>query len=117
MQARRIDTIASQIDVAPTILGLLNISYRSRFFGQDILLDGPAHQRALIANYQTVGYYESGRIVELKPNSRVRVVDATTGLQAPMDALSQHLVEEAISYYQLSSEAYRLGDLKRSVKH
>lgn len=117
VQARRIDTIASQIDVAPTILGLLNISYRSRFFGQDILLDGPAHQRALIANYQTVGYYESGRIVELKPNSRVRVVDAITGLQAPMDALSQHLVEEAISYYQLSSEAYRLGDLKRSVKH
>ena len=117
VQARRIDTISSQIDVAPTILGLLNISYRSRFFGQDILLDGPAHQRALIANYQTVGYYESGRIVELKPNSRVRVVDATTGLQAPMDALSQHLVEEAISYYQLSSEAYRLGDLKRSVKH
>ena len=117
MQARRIDTIASQIDVAPTILGLLNISYRSRFFGQDILLDGPAHQRALIANYQTVGYYESGRIVELKPNSRVRVAYADSGREAPMDELSERLIEEAISYYQLASEAYRLGDLKRSVNH
>ena len=114
---RRVDTIASQIDVAPTILGLLNISYRSRFFGQDILLDGPTHQRALMANYQTVGYYGSGRIVELKPNSRVRVVDAASGQPAPMDALSEHLIDAAISYYQLASEAYRVGDLKRSVKH
>lgn len=54
----------------------------SRFFGHDILLDGPGHERALMANYQTVGYYERGRVVELKPNSRVRVVDAVTGLEA-----------------------------------
>jgi len=117
VQPRRIDTIASQIDVPPTILGLLNVSYRSRFFGQDILLEGPSHERALMANYQTVGYYESGRIVELKPNSRVRVVYADTGREAPMDEISEHLIEEAISYYQLASEAYRLGDLKRSKKH
>ena len=117
VQPQRVDTIASQIDVPPTILGLLNISYRSRFFGQDILLDGPAHQRALMANYQTVGYYKSGRIVELRPNSRVRVVEAGTGKQAPMDELSAHLIDEAISYYQLASEAYRRGDLKRSMKY
>lgn len=34
-----------------------------------------------------------------------------------MDELSLRLIDEAISYYQLASEAYRLGDLKRSVKH
>lgn len=107
-----VDTVASQIDVAPTVLGLLNFSYRSRFFGHDILRDGPGHPRALMANYQTVGYYESGRVVELKPNSRVRVVDAVSGREAPSDALSAHLVDEAISYYQLASEAYRRGDLK-----
>ncbi|MBL0121988.1 MAG: LTA synthase family protein [Betaproteobacteria bacterium] len=117
VQPRKIETIASQIDVSPTILGMLNVSYRSRFFGQDILLEGTAHERALMANYQTVGYYESGRIVELKPNARVRVVDAATGKQAPMDALSEQLIDEAISYYQLASEAYRAGDLKRSMKH
>jgi phosphoglycerol transferase MdoB-like AlkP superfamily enzyme len=108
----RVDTIASQIDVAPTILGLLNWSYRSRFFGHDILRDGPAHPRALLANYQTVGYYEQGRVVELKPNARVRVVDAATGAEAPADALSAHLTDEAISYYQLASEAYRRGELR-----
>jgi phosphoglycerol transferase MdoB-like AlkP superfamily enzyme len=108
----RVDTIASQIDVAPTVLGMLNLSYSSRFFGHDILRDGPDHPRALMANYQTVGYYESGRMVELKPNGRVRVVDAATGRAAPDDDLSRHLVEEAISYYQLASEAYRQGDMR-----
>ena len=108
----RVETIASQIDVSPTILGLLNFSYRSRFFGHDILLDGPGHQRALMANYQTVGYYEDGRVVELRPNGRVRVVDAVTGLEAPNDELSRHLIDEAISYYQLASDAYRRGRLR-----
>ena len=117
VKPQRVDTIASQIDVPPTILGLLNVSYRSRFFGQDILLDGPTFERALMANYQTVGYYESGRIVELKPNARFRVVDADSGKPAPMDELSLHLIDKAIGYYQLASEAYRVGDLKRSVKH
>jgi len=36
----RIDTVASQIDVAPTVLALLNFDYVSRFFGQDILTEG-----------------------------------------------------------------------------
>lgn len=108
----RVDTIASQIDVPPTILALLNVSYVSKFFGQDILHEGQEHQRALMANYQTVGYYESGRIVELKPNSRVRVVDATTGQLAPMDDLSRQLIDEAVSYYQLASDAYKRGELK-----
>jgi phosphoglycerol transferase MdoB-like AlkP superfamily enzyme len=111
----RNDTIASQIDVAPTLLGLLNFSYNSRFFGHDILRDGPSHQRALMANYQTVGYYEDGRMVELKPNGRVRVVLAETGKVAPDDDLSQHLVDEAISYYQLASEAFRGGAMKSSA--
>ena len=111
--AGRVDSIASQIDVAPTLLALLNFSYESRFFGQDILREGQTHQRALMANYQTVGYYERGRIVELKPNGRVRVVLADTGQRAPDDELSRELTEEAIAYYQLAAEAYKSGAMKR----
>ncbi len=111
----RVETIASQIDVPPTLLGMLNFSYRSRFFGHDILREGASHPRALMANYQTVGYYENGRVVELKPNSRVRVVYADSGKQAPMDDISTYLIDEAIGYYQLASEAYRRGDLKNAT--
>jgi len=54
----RIEQVASQIDVAPTLLALLDFSYRSHFFGQDILTDGRRNPRALLANYQTVGLLE-----------------------------------------------------------
>ncbi|MCX7273181.1 MAG: sulfatase-like hydrolase/transferase [Burkholderiales bacterium] len=108
----RVDTIASQIDVAPTLLGMLGISYRSRFFGHDILRDGPANPRALMANYQTVGYYANGRIVELRPNGRSRIVDAQSGQPLPADETGEQMLETAISYYQMASEAYRRGFLK-----
>jgi phosphoglycerol transferase MdoB-like AlkP superfamily enzyme len=109
---RRVDTIASQIDVGPTVLALLDFSYRSRFFGHDILHEGAQHPRALLANYQTVGYYQDGVVVELKPNRRVRVVDAATGHERPADELSSRLTDEAISYYEIASRAYRTGELK-----
>jgi phosphoglycerol transferase MdoB-like AlkP superfamily enzyme len=110
VQPRQVDTIASQIDVPPTLLGLLNVSYKSRFFGHDILREGQKHQRAFMANYQTVGYYQNGRMVELKPNARFRVVDALNGRALPMDDLNRSLLDEAISYYQLASEAFRTRD-------
>jgi phosphoglycerol transferase MdoB-like AlkP superfamily enzyme len=111
----RVDTIASQIDVAPTVFGLLGWSYRSKFFGHDILRDGPSHPRALLANYQTVGLYEDGLVVELKPNQRCRVVDAASGEERPLDARAQHLVDEAVSYYQVASHAYASGELKEAA--
>jgi phosphoglycerol transferase MdoB-like AlkP superfamily enzyme len=114
---RRVDTIASQIDVGPTILGMLGFSYRSLFFGYDILREGVSDQRALLANYQTVGYYRDGIIVELKPKGRDRIVDAATGRERAEDALSAHVKEEAISYYQLASRAYKTGQMKIATQH
>ena len=113
----RIDTIASQIDVGPTILGMLGFGYRSRFFGHDILREGANHPRALLANYQTVGYYREGVVVELKPKRRYRIVDAATGRERAEDELSARLMDEAISYYQLASRAYKSGQLKIAAQH
>jgi len=107
----RIDTLSSQIDVAPTLLSLLNFSYRSHFFGHDILTDGLIHQRAFMANYQTVGYLEEGVLVELRPQQRWRIVDPATGKELPANAKGKEILEEAISYYQGAAEAYRSGAL------
>jgi phosphoglycerol transferase MdoB-like AlkP superfamily enzyme len=108
----RIDVIASQIDVGPTILGMLDFSYPSRFFGHNILREGAGRQRALFANYQTVGYYRDGVVVELKPKGRYRIVDADSGQPRAEDARSAQLLDEAISYYQSASRAYRSGELR-----
>ncbi len=101
----QIDYVASQIDVAPTVLGLLDLGYTSRFFGQDILTEGRGHQRAFMANYLTVGYMEGGMVVELSPRRRVRVVDAATGKDVPLsNERAAHYAIEAISYYERASD-------------
>lgn len=103
-----IEAVASQIDVGPTILGLLNVSYNSHFFGQDILTEGRYHQRALMANYLTVGHMEEGVVVELSPKRHARVLEASTGRELPMkDPTNVSWIEEAISYYQVADKVLR----------
>lgn len=100
----KVSVIASQIDVAPTVLGLLNIPYRSLFFGQDILRNGEGHQRAFMANYLTVGYMEDGIVVELAPQGRVRTVRADNGKPLSVDEPeARHVINEAVSFYQTAS--------------
>ncbi|MBK9655319.1 MAG: LTA synthase family protein [Rhodanobacteraceae bacterium] len=111
IQPGRVEQLASQIDVAPTLLGLMNMRYESHFYGSDILAPGAAH-RALLANYQTVGWYQDGLVVELKPGARTRVVDASTGLEQAPNAASAAMTAAAISYYQLASESFGSGAMK-----
>jgi phosphoglycerol transferase MdoB-like AlkP superfamily enzyme len=106
--AQTIDAVASQIDVGPTILALLNISYVSRFFGQDILTEGQHHQRALMANYLTVGHMERGVLVELSPKRRARVLEASTGREMPPgDPESIASINETVAHYQLAADILR----------
>ena len=93
----------SQIDYAPTLLGLLNFSYPSRFFGRDVL--SPAARdlpgRALIANYQKLGLFDGQHLAVLAPVRQARtyrydaVNHTTTSL--PEDPA---LTADAIAYYQ-----------------
>jgi len=100
-----IDNIASQIDVGPTILALLNISYTSRFFGQDILTEGRHHQRALMGNYLTVGHMENGILVELSPKQRARVLNSETGEQISRDdPRIAAWINETVAHYQVASD-------------
>ena len=107
-----IGQLASQIDVGPTLLGLLNFDYTSRFYGQDILAEGQQHQRALLANYQTVGYLQDGVLVELRPKGRVRFVDAASGAELPATAEHKRLLAQAIAYYRSAGDALRSGALR-----
>lgn len=101
---RTIDAVASQIDVGPTILALLNVSYTSRFFGQDILSEGQHHMRALMANYLTVGHMEDGIVVELSPKQRVRILNSHTGQQIPLEhPNSAAWISETVAHYQVAS--------------
>jgi phosphoglycerol transferase MdoB-like AlkP superfamily enzyme len=100
-----VDAVASQIDIGPTLLALLNISYKSTFFGQDILSEGRHHERALMSNYLTVGHVEDGILVELLPKRVIRVTDVRSGKPLSKEALkSKDAVNETIAYFQLAAD-------------
>ncbi len=93
-------TPASQIDVAPTILGLLNFNYTSEFYGRDILRDGIQDPHIFMANYQTVGFLDGDFLAELRPNYVARVVDPITYEDVPADPESEHALMEGIAFFQ-----------------
>ncbi|WP_069961417.1 LTA synthase family protein [Lacunisphaera limnophila] len=112
----RIKTLTSQMDYAPTLLGLLNWSYPSRFFGHDVRKIDPADAHALIGNYQKLGHLERGELIVLGPQHDAKTYryDSHGGAQVPT-APSAYAEDEAISYYQSASILYRRGQY-RSVK-
>ncbi|HEY8915832.1 MAG TPA: sulfatase-like hydrolase/transferase [Chitinophaga sp.] len=98
---QRVNTLTAQIDVAPTILGLLKLRYRSKFFGLDVLNMPPEKQRAFISTYQGLGYLRKGRLVIQSPVRKLSeyVPDLATGDAAAVP-LNDTLTTEAIAYYQ-----------------
>lgn len=107
----RVDHLMSQIDVAPTLLGLLNFSYDSRFFGRDVLASQQANAgRALLGNYQKLGYLKDGELAVLAPH---RLTEAyrlgDDGAQELVQTTDRHLVEDAIAYYEGASLLYQRG--------
>ena len=101
VRPQRVDRLASQIDIAPTVLGLLNASYRTKFFGRDILAPGPPRERAFLSTYQMLGYMDGGSLVVLEPRRKVAsyAYRRKDGHLTPASDMSRQ-VEETLAYYQ-----------------
>jgi phosphoglycerol transferase MdoB-like AlkP superfamily enzyme len=103
-----IRTLTSQVDYPPTLLGLLNWSYPSRFFGRDIRQTDPKEARVLVGTYQKLGLLKDDDFLVLTPvrRSNQYLYNRTTFTlnPEPMDAAFRN---EAISYYQAASELYQ----------
>ncbi len=111
LQAERNDTFACQIDLAPTILGMLAFEHRDTWFGRDLLRD--PSPRVLLGNYRTLGLFDGDRLALLKPGREV-VTFAVDGdlVQTPMQPDSG-LTADAIAYYQSASDLFGSGGLRR----
>ncbi len=107
VQPQRIERLVGQIDVAPTLLGLLNWSYDSRFFGKDILRMGDADERALLSNYQHLGLLDRQRLVVLSPGNKASVLEPADSRLARPLAADSALLEPALGLYQGAARVYR----------
>ncbi|HRE83635.1 MAG TPA: sulfatase-like hydrolase/transferase [Opitutaceae bacterium] len=103
----RIKDLTSQVDYAPTLLGLLNWSYMSRFFGWDVR-QATGDRRVLIGNYQRLGLYEPGELVVLNPKREINEYEGTAE-SGEFKRRGPHLDEEdeTIAYYQTASYLYK----------
>jgi len=105
----RFDGMLSQVDLPPTLLGLLGMDYPSRFYGVDVFQAPP--NRAFISTYQLLGYLTPDRLVQLAPHRRVQTLrPAFAGDEAqPPVPDDPALTLTTISHYQAAAEAFRTG--------
>ena len=102
--AQVIDRMTAQIDIAPTLLGMLHFSYKSKFFGQDIFTLAPGKEKAFISTYQGLGFLENGKLIIQSPVRKLKQYkpDFTTGA-AVEEKVDSTLSKKAIAYYQVAS--------------
>ncbi|NGY36993.1 sulfatase-like hydrolase/transferase [Flavobacterium sp. XN-5] len=116
IQPQRYTNLMSQIDLMPTLFGLLNFNYQSKFFGQDVL-KSDYRPRALIGTYQDLGMIKDNVLTIISPKQEVKQFELTllpkAGVepdfqiyydQKPLKKERTDLVHETISYYQVASD-------------
>lgn len=110
---RRVDTLASSMDIPPTLLGLLGAGYDSKFFGHDIFRIAPSEGRALMNHNNEIALMRGGRMAILGLHESTSLFDvgadgALSPVPAP-DRAGRELIEDAVAYYGGADLEYRTG--------
>lgn len=125
LEAKRVDTLASQIDVMPTVMGLLNFSYESKFLGQDIFSGFYFNPRAYIATYRELGYLTPDTLSIIKPlreQIQYKIVPEAEQPKAELPIFYQQLkvaqpdeklMKECISAYETTYFLLKKGELNK----
>ncbi|TPG45893.1 LTA synthase family protein [Rhodanobacter glycinis] len=112
---QKVERLTAQIDIPPTLLGLLNFSYRSRFFGYDVFQLEPGRERAFPATYEKLGYLRGNVLTALEPQQKLEQLtpNFVTGDAAAVKTVDQSLVDDAVAYYQVAANLFKHGELAR----
>lgn len=114
IQPQKFDKLMSQIDIMPTLFGLLNFNYTSKFLGQDVFKK-EFQPKAYIATYQDLGLIKDGHLTIISPIKKVKQYslqlapsNLTPGFklyyhETLMKNPDQKLVNDAVSAYQSTS--------------
>lgn len=114
-QSEKITRLVSQIDLIPTLFGILNWNYQSEFYGKDIYKMKETEDRALLGNYRTLGYLNPSNFLILndrKKSYEWNYKDSLENLEevSPVNSLNRLKI---ISYYQTASYRYKYGKMKQ----
>lgn len=105
--ARRVDTLGAQIDLIPTLLGLLGFSYDSPFFGIDLMRVPAGGGRFAIAHNFSIAFGRPGHVVVLEPKRRVEGYRFEVGKDdLPIEEPDPRTLAMAIAQTQLAHQAF-----------
>jgi len=107
VKPQRVDALTTQIDVAPTVLGLLGLPYRAPFFGQDVLHTKAADRVVFFSHNHDVAILRGNQlaILGLQKSTENFFYDAATDSYRPAPR-NVELNDLAIAYYQTASELF-----------
>ena len=110
IEPRRIDTLFGQIDVAPTVLGMLGLPYVAPFFGVDVLKHPEAARIAVFNHNHDIALMRDDKLVVLGLNHSEKFLeyDKARDRYAPVQR-DTALESLAIAYYQTAFELFRDG--------
>ncbi len=119
IKPQNVEEFVSQIDLAPTLLGIMNLSYKSKFFGTDILNNKKTlDPHVFVSTYTDIGYFKNDKLYLLKPKKEKRFFDVTitkSGWDGSKEQRSDQYdpegLEEAVSYYQSASHFFKNGKM------
>ena len=114
-----IDTLCSQIDVAPTLFAVLGWGYASRFFGTDARALPKNEGRAWISTYQLLGFRTNDLLVVLKPGGQVEVTPLQDLLgnwgEAGSAETGETALARAVATYQCAYDLFVSKQLKEDA--
>ena len=103
----------SQIDVAPTVLGLLGLNYEAPFFGRDILRLSPKEPSILLFNHNykvALSQNDEVATLGLERTASSEYYNPQTHRFTPVKA-DESLIQLAIAYYQVAFEQQEVKTL------
>ena len=104
---KQIQTPISQIDIAPTVLGLLGLPYQAPFLGRDVLAENSTPATLLFNHNHDVALYTDGKLVVLGLRNQVNTYQYTLGSETFRKIADiPELTDLATAYYQCSFELF-----------
>jgi phosphoglycerol transferase MdoB-like AlkP superfamily enzyme len=103
----RVETLTSQIDVAPTVIGILDFNYDSTFFGIDVLRDSHPNRLIPLNHNRDIALFDGRNLIEIgfRKTSAQYVYDPLTHSQTPV-AIDPERTKDAIAVFQEAFELY-----------
>lgn len=116
-QPLKVNNLASQIDVFPTLFAQLNWEYESNFFGRNILKMQPNDERAFIGNYRKLGLLKDIKVLILDEQSNANFYswDEQDNSLKPLP-MEDAFMKKTISYYEVADDLYHKGGLEIKAK-